>query len=101
MYVDPGQPAFSGKKSVKLRQLMQLIPLMDKPTSIDYISKVVGLNKKKILSYLSKWKEKNLIDIYWYILMYYNYIKIGIFFNNQWKGFCLITLKSLKAELLL
>ena len=67
LYIDPGQPAFGNKASLKFqkfREIMELIPRLDKPVSIDYISKVVGLNNKLVLSYLSKWKEKNLIDVY-------------------------------------
>ena len=42
---------------------MELIPRLDKPVSIEYISLIVGLNKKIILSYLSKWEERNLINV--------------------------------------
>ena len=38
---------------------MELIPRLEKPVSIEYISEIVGLNRKVILSYLYKWKEKN------------------------------------------
>tara|TARA_B100001964_G_C14217360_1_gene593442 strand:- start:130 stop:1407 length:1278 start_codon:yes stop_codon:yes gene_type:complete len=66
LYIDDGQPAFGKKvsiKSQKIRKIIELIPLLEKPTSIDYISKTIGLNKKTILLYLKKWKEKKLIAI--------------------------------------
>ena len=66
LYIDPGQPAFDRQTSIKFkkfREIMELIPRLEKPVSIEYISEIVGLNRKVILSYLYKWKEKKLIDI--------------------------------------
>ena len=66
LYTNDGEPAFGKKislKSKKIRKIIDLIPLLEKPTSIDYISSIIDLDKKTILQYLKKWKEKKLIAI--------------------------------------
>jgi aminopeptidase-like protein len=66
LYIDPGQPAFgvqAGPETKKLRLLMDLIPTLHHPVTIDTLSKRVGLPKDKVSSYLEKWVEKGLLEI--------------------------------------
>lgn len=66
LYIDPGQPAF-GKTSTDrikgLRSLMDLIPTIQKPTSIAFLAKRVGLEENVVEEYLKKWEIKKLIEL--------------------------------------
>lgn len=67
LYIDPGQPAFdsNGSDSTKgMRLLMDLIPTLHKPVSIDWIAEKVGLDEVTVEGYLKKWEEKNLIMMF-------------------------------------
>lgn len=66
LYVDPGQPAFDhniGLQQQKLRNVMDLIPLMPNHIFAEQLASQLQLPLENILNYLARWEEKNLIKI--------------------------------------
>jgi aminopeptidase-like protein len=66
LYVDYGQVALGDKFSDQLqrkRRLMDLIPSLDWPVSIQTIADHVGLPQQDALEYLQRWAAKGLIDL--------------------------------------
>ena len=65
LYVDPGEPAFGtgSEEAKRLRLLMDLIPLLDAPVTVDRLARDVGLSVQEVTEYLARWKDKGLLDI--------------------------------------
>lgn len=66
LYIDPGQPAFNklpSTSSVKLRSLMDEIPLLPKYSFINSIAEALQLPEDLVFNYLKQWEEKGLIDL--------------------------------------
>lgn len=66
LYVDAGRPEFGNwadEQVQKLRLLMDMIPMLRQPTTIESLARIIGLDEKKIEPYLEMWRHKNLIDI--------------------------------------
>lgn len=66
LYVDPGQPAFNISVSAgqqKLRQLMDLMPLIPKYIFAEQLANKVDLPLNEVLDYLKRWESKQLITI--------------------------------------
>lgn len=64
LYIDPGQPAFGtckGDDVLKLRLLMDMIPLFPPVFFAEQIAEAVGLSDSIVLEYLEKWAEKKMI----------------------------------------
>lgn len=47
----------------KMRELMEYMPMISKPVSINQLANKFGLSKEEVLEYLSKWAENGLIEI--------------------------------------
>jgi aminopeptidase-like protein len=66
LYVDYGQVALGDALSDhqrRMRCLMDLIPALDRPTSVKAIADYVGLSEESSLEYLQRWAAKGLIDL--------------------------------------
>lgn len=66
LYVDYGQVALGDEitdRRLRLRQLMDLIPSLDRPTSVRSLADQVGLPEQDALEYLERWAEKGLVDL--------------------------------------
>lgn len=66
LYVDVGQVAFgdvASAKQLRLRQLMDLVPSLNRPVTSRALAEDVGLAEADVLAYLSKWAEKGLLEI--------------------------------------
>lgn len=66
LYVDPGQIAFgdipdSDRK--QLRLLMDILPTLERPTTLRQLQKRVGLSAEIVERYLRKWEDRGLIDL--------------------------------------
>ena len=67
LYVDYGQIAFGERpdeQRKKMRLLMDLIPTLRRPTTLDAITETVGLPADVVEEYLSRWAEKRLLAIF-------------------------------------
>jgi aminopeptidase-like protein len=64
LYVDGGQPAFGTvpENGRKMRDLMELLPLAQYPTSVLSLARQVGLPSHVIRAYLDRWVEKGLLE---------------------------------------
>jgi aminopeptidase-like protein len=66
LYVDVGQVAFGEVVSEdrrRMRLLMDLIPTLDRPVTSRSLAERVGLPEERVLAYLRKWQEKELLEI--------------------------------------
>lgn len=66
LYVDPGQPAFKifvDANQQKLRQLMDLMPLIPTHIFVEQLSEQVGLPINDTLNYLQRWQDKQLLTL--------------------------------------
>jgi aminopeptidase-like protein len=66
LYVDYGQVALGDQlleNQRKLRALMDLIPSLERPISVQAVADHVGLPESEALAYLEKWSAKGLIDL--------------------------------------
>jgi aminopeptidase-like protein len=66
LYVDYGQVALGDHISEsrrKLRNLMDLIPALDRPVSVKAVSDHIGLPEGEALEYLERWAAKGLIEL--------------------------------------
>ncbi len=66
LYVDPGQVAFGDapdEQRRRLRLLMDTIPTLSRPTSMNLLARRVGLPLTLVEDYLAKWHEHDLIEI--------------------------------------
>jgi aminopeptidase-like protein len=66
LYVDYGQVALGDEitdRRLRLRQLMDLIPSLDRPVSVRALADHVGLPEQDALEYLRRWQEKGLLDL--------------------------------------
>jgi aminopeptidase-like protein len=66
LYVDYGQIALGDTlldQQRRMRSLMDLVPALDRPTSVKALADQVGLPEKETLEYLERWAAKGLIDI--------------------------------------
>jgi aminopeptidase-like protein len=67
LYVDYGQIAFGERpdeERKKMRLLMDLIPTLRRPTTLDAIAETAGLPADVVEKYLSRWAEKDLLAIF-------------------------------------
>jgi aminopeptidase-like protein len=66
LYVDAGQVALGDSPSEsrdRMRRLMDLIPALQRPVSVDSLADTMGLPLEETLTYLRKWEEKGLVDL--------------------------------------
>jgi aminopeptidase-like protein len=66
LYVDYGQVALGDSLSDfkrRMRYLMDLVPALDRPTSVKGLADHVGLPEDSTLEYLQRWAAKGLIDL--------------------------------------
>ena len=66
LYIDYGQIALGDTlvdQQRRMRSLMDLVPALDRPTSVKALADHVGLPEKETLEYLKRWAAKGLIDI--------------------------------------
>lgn len=66
LYIDPGQPAFkiiADANQQKMRQLMDLIPLVPPHIFAEQLAEQVHLPVKEVLAYLQLWQDKQLLTI--------------------------------------
>jgi aminopeptidase-like protein len=66
LYVDYGQVALGDRLSDqqrRMRTLMDLVPALDRPVSVQAVADHVGLPEKETLEYLRRWAAKGLIDL--------------------------------------
>lgn len=66
LYVDPGQPAFNiyaDANQQKLRQIMDLMPLIPHHIFAEQLATNVNLPVDEIINYLKRWESKQLITI--------------------------------------
>lgn len=66
LYVDPGQIAFGDNPDQDrqaMRYLMDLIPSLDRPTTVNTIASKVKLPPGVVYAYLKRWAEKGLLEI--------------------------------------
>lgn len=67
LYVDPGQPALTGRAPEELRHLRKLmdrIPLLSRVTSLWRIAEECGVELAVAQSYLRQWQERGLLEIW-------------------------------------
>ncbi len=66
LYIDPGQMAFGinvPDELKSLRLLMDLLPILPREIFVEQIAEKVNLSSDKVLGYLRRWHEKDLIDL--------------------------------------
>jgi hypothetical protein len=66
LYVDYGQVALGDSLTDfnrQMRRLMDLVPSLDRPTSVKALADHVGLPEESTLEYLERWAAKGLIDL--------------------------------------
>jgi aminopeptidase-like protein len=66
LYVDYGQIALGDTLSDqrrRMRHLMDLVPALDRPSSVKAIADHVGLPEDETLAYLQRWADKGLIEL--------------------------------------
>jgi len=66
LYVDPGRPELgtvAPESQQKMRHLMELIPTLREPVSVQYLSERTGVREKDVMAYLEKWEKKGLLDL--------------------------------------
>lgn len=66
LYIDPGQPAFgteASQKTRKLRLLMDILPTLQRPVTVQSLCKKLGLEEAEAISYLEGWVKKGLIEL--------------------------------------
>jgi aminopeptidase-like protein len=66
LYIDPGQIAFGEvvpEQRKKMRFLMDLMPTLHKPVTVKILADKVGLPEDVVLEYLSRWAEKQLVEL--------------------------------------
>ena len=67
LYADFGQIALGDNLSEsrrRKRNLMDLVPALDRPTSVRGVAARVGLPEAEVLDYLQKWADKGLVDLF-------------------------------------
>lgn len=67
LYVDPGRVELGSESHdeelLKLRNLMELIPSLHRPISVHRLARQLGLGEQRVLEYLKKWAEHNLVTL--------------------------------------
>ena len=66
LYVDPGQIAFGEtpeEDEKKMRYLMDLIPSLERPTTVTRLAKKVSLPPETVETYLQRWADKGLLKL--------------------------------------
>lgn len=66
LYVDYGQVALGDAlcdRQRRMRSLMDLVPSLDRPTSVRALADQVGLPEDSALEYLQRWAAKGLVDL--------------------------------------
>ncbi|MFC3285517.1 DUF4910 domain-containing protein [Litchfieldella rifensis] len=66
LYIDPGQVAFGDipdDQRRRMRQLMELIPTLSRPTSVALLAERVGLPISVVEDYLGKWAARGLVAL--------------------------------------
>ncbi len=66
LYIDPGQPAFSAlpsESTMKLRSLMDEMPLLPQFTCVNTLADQIQLPFEEVYNYLQLWKDKGLISL--------------------------------------
>ncbi|MDI5920860.1 DUF4910 domain-containing protein [Halomonas sp. LR5S13] len=66
LYIDPGQVAFGDipdDSRRRMRQLMELVPTLDRPTSVALLASRVGLPVSSVEAYLQQWAQKGLVKL--------------------------------------
>ena len=66
LYVDPGQPAFgtaATEEVARMRRLMELIPTLRGPTTVESLADQVELDVEMTRAYLERWAEKGLLEL--------------------------------------
>lgn len=66
LYIDYGQTAFGdslAEQQRRMRNLMDLVPALDRPISVKAVADHVGLPEKETLEYLERWAAKGLIEM--------------------------------------
>jgi aminopeptidase-like protein len=66
LYVDAGQVALGDAQPEdrqRMRRLMDLVPALERPISVEAIAGTMGLPLEQTLNYLRRWQEKGLVDL--------------------------------------
>ncbi|MDI5934160.1 DUF4910 domain-containing protein [Halomonas kalidii] len=66
LYIDPGQVAFGDipdEQRRRMRQLMELVPTLSRPTSIALLANRVGLPVAPVEAYLQQWAHHGLVEL--------------------------------------
>jgi len=66
LYVDSGQIALGETPSEqrdRLRRLMDFVPALDRPVSVQAVAGHIGLPEAQTLEYLRKWADKGLVSL--------------------------------------
>jgi aminopeptidase-like protein len=66
LYVDYGQIALGdplSDRQQRMRRLMDFVPALDRPVSVNAIADHVGLPEEATLGYLRRWAAKGLVDL--------------------------------------
>jgi aminopeptidase-like protein len=66
LYVDYGQIALGddlSERRRRMRRLMDLVPALARPLSVQAVADHVGLPEDTVLDYLGRWADKGLIDL--------------------------------------
>lgn len=66
LYIDPGQVAFGDvpdPRRRRMRQLMELIPTLTRPTGVALLAERVGLPVADVEAYLEKWARCGLVEL--------------------------------------
>lgn len=66
LYIDPGQVAFGDmpdEQRRRMRLLMDTIPTLTRPTSINILAERVGLPLTMVENYLAKWVRHGLLEL--------------------------------------
>jgi aminopeptidase-like protein len=67
LYADYGQVALGDtllESRRRKRYLMDLVPALDRPTSVKAVADKVGLPEADVLEYLQKWADKGLVEMF-------------------------------------
>lgn len=66
LYIDPGQVAFGDvpdETQRRMRKLMELVPTLDRPTSVALLARRLALPVALVEAYLQRWAQKGLVEL--------------------------------------
>ena len=66
LYIDPGQVAFGDipdENRRRMRKLMELVPTLDRPTSVALLARRLALPVASVEAYLQRWADKGLVEL--------------------------------------